>query len=129
MVKSLIGVWLLLAVSIAVAAALVPSVKIDGGVLGLLGVAFLFGLVNAALGPVLHLVSLPLTVVTFGLFGLVVNGVLLALTAGLSDSLDVGGIVPAIIAAIVISVVSTALLLLAARLFLDQGRDWTARQP
>jgi putative membrane protein len=69
----------------------------------------LFGLVNAVLGPILHLISLPLTVITLGLFALVVNGVLLATTAGLSDHLDVGGFLGTILGALVISIV-TALL-------------------
>lgn len=117
MVKQLIVVWLVVAASIAVAAALVPSVEIDGGVVTLLGLALLFGLVNALIGPLLHLVSMPLTVVTFGLFALVVNGVLLSLTAGLSDSLDVGGFFSAVVAALIISAVSAVLLFFAARVF------------
>lgn len=98
--------WLFIAGALATAAALVPGVEISGGVLGLLGVAALFGIVNAVIGPVLRLLSLPLTVITVGLFALVVNGVLLALTAWLSASLDVGGFLQAVLAAVVISAVS-----------------------
>jgi putative membrane protein len=106
MLKGLILSWLVVAAAIAIAAAVVPSVDIDGGVLSLLGVAFLFGLVNALVGPVLRLVSLPITLVTFGLFTLVVNGLLLALTAGLSDALDVGGFLAAVGAALLISLLT-----------------------
>jgi putative membrane protein len=106
LLKHLIVSWLVLAVAIAIAAAVVPSVEIDGGVVALLGVALLFGLVNALVGPLLRLITLPLTVVTFGLFALVVNAALLALTAGLSDSLDVGGFLAAVVAALLISVLS-----------------------
>jgi putative membrane protein len=106
MLKGLILSWLVVATAIAIAAAVVPSVDVDGGVLSLLGVAFLFGLVNALVGPVLRLVSLPITLVTFGLFTLVVNGALLALTAGLSDALDVGGFLAAVGAALLISLLS-----------------------
>ena len=67
------------------------------------GVALLFGLVNALIGTLLRLISLPLTLMTFGLFGLVINGVLLAITAGLTDVLDVGGFLATILAAVVIS--------------------------
>ncbi len=101
--------WGVIAVAVAVAAAVVPGVKVHGGVITLLWVALLFGLVNAILGPILHLLSLPLTVLTFGLFALVVNGLLLAITAGLSDNLDVGGFGAAIVGALVISVVSAIL--------------------
>ena len=83
-----------------------PSVDIDGGLLALLGVALIFGLVNALIGPLLRLVSLPITLVTFGLFALVINGALLALTAGLSDALEVGGFLGAMLAALLISLLS-----------------------
>jgi putative membrane protein len=109
MLKQIIVVWLVLAVAIAIAEALVPSVEVSGGFFSLLGVAFLYGLVNALIGPVLRLISLPLTVITFGLFALVINGVLLAITAGLSSSLNVGGFLAVVLAALIISVVSTVL--------------------
>ena len=69
----------------------------------------LFGLVNAILGPILHILALPLTVITLGLFALVVNGVLLATTAGLSDDLDVGGFLGTILGALIISIVTAVL--------------------
>ena len=106
MLKQLVAAWLVLAAAIAIAAALVPSVDIDGGLLALLGVALIFGLVNALIGPLLRLVSLPITLVTFGLFALVINGALLALTAGLSDALEVGGFLGAMLAALLISLLS-----------------------
>ncbi|HWL50755.1 MAG TPA: phage holin family protein [Acidimicrobiia bacterium] len=116
MFKQLIFVWLSVAVAIAITAAIMPSVEIDGGVLSLLGVAVVFGFVNALIGPVVRLVSLPLTVVTFGLFGLVINGVMLAITAGLTDTLDVGGFLAVIGAAILISIISGVLVFAGSRL-------------
>ena len=117
MFKQLIFVWLSVAVAIAITAAIMPSVEIDGGVLPLLGVAVVFGFVNALIGPVLRLISLPLTVVTFGLFGLVINGALLGITAGLTDTLDVGGFLAVIGAAILISIISGVLMFAGSRLF------------
>lgn len=101
--------WAVIAIATAVAAATVPGIEVHGGVVTLMWVALLFGLVNALLGPLLRLLSLPLTVLTFGLFALVVNGVLLAITAGLSDSLDIGGFLSAIVGALIISVVTAVL--------------------
>ena len=109
MLKHLIVVWLCLAVAFAITAALVPSVEIDGGVVGLLGVAALFGLVNAIIGTVLRLLSLPLLLITFGLFALVINAALLGITAGLTDVLDVGGFFSTVLAAFLISIISAAL--------------------
>ena len=103
--------WLLLAVIIALAAWIVPDVDISGGVLGLLVAAAVFGLVNVLVGPLLRLLTLPLTMVTFGLFSLVVNGILLALTAGLSSFLDVGGLIQTVLAALLISVLNTVALM------------------
>jgi putative membrane protein len=117
MLKQLIIVWFIVAAAIGITAALLPSVEVDGGFFALLGVAVIFGLVNALIGTVLRLVSLPLTLMTFGLFALVINGVLLAITAGLSDVLDVGGFFATIVAALVISIVTAVLLFVVGRMF------------
>jgi putative membrane protein len=116
MLKQATAVWVCLSVAIAVTAALIPSVDIDGGVFSLLGVAALFGLVNAIIGPILRLLSLPLLLITFGLFALVINAALLGITAGLSDVLDVGGFFSVVVAAILISVISALLGFFAERL-------------
>ncbi len=113
MFKQLLVVWFVVAVAIGLTAAIVPSVEIDGGFFALLGVAVLFGLINALIGPLIRLVSIPLTLVTFGLFALVINGILLAMTAGLSDALDVGGFLGVIVAAILISIFTSLFSLVA----------------
>lgn len=109
LVIRLLVTWAVLAVSIGIAAWLLSSVKLSGGLLALLGVALIFAVVQAIVGPLLRLVSLPVTIVTFGLFTLVIDGILLAITAGLSKNLAVGGFVGVIVAAFVISVISTVL--------------------
>ena len=117
MLKQLLIVWFVVAAALAITAALVPSVEVDGGVLSLLGLSLLFGLVNALIGTLLRLISLPLTLITFGLFGLVINGVLLGITAGLSNVLDVGGFFATILAALVLSIVTAALLFVVGKMF------------
>ena len=109
MLVALLLRFVVLGVAVAVAAAVVPGIDVDGGIGTLLWIGLLFGVVNAVLGTVLHLLALPLTLLTFGLFALVVNGVLLAVTAGLSDDLDVGGFLGTIVGALVISVVAAVL--------------------
>jgi putative membrane protein len=106
MLRHLIIVWVSLAIAFAITAALVPSVHIDGGALALFGVAGLFGLVNAIIGPLLRLLSIPLLLITFGLFALVINAALLGITAGLTDVLDVGGFFSTVLAAFLISCIS-----------------------
>ncbi|HYJ69734.1 MAG TPA: phage holin family protein [Nocardioidaceae bacterium] len=109
MIKILLVRWAIVSVAIAIVAAIMPSIDVEGGFFGLIGVALVFGLVNALIGPVLRLVSLPLTLITFGLFGLVVNALLLAISAGLLDNLDVGGFLATIVAAFLISVLTAVM--------------------
>jgi putative membrane protein len=108
--------WFVAAVSLGITAWILDDVTIEGGTLGLLWVAAIFGLVNAIAGPVLQLLSLPLTLLTFGLFALVVNGILLAITAGLTDYLDVGGFAWTVVAAVLISAITAALQLVLLRI-------------
>ena len=117
MVKTVVIVWVVLGAAIAGTAAVMPSVEIDGGVVSVLGIAVVFGLVNALLGPLLRVISLPLTMMTLGLFSLVVNAALLGITAYLLDSLDVGGFFPTVLAAILISTLTAVLWFVIGRLF------------
>ena len=123
MLKHLLIVWASLAVAFAVTEWLVPAVDVDGGVLTYIGVAALFGLVNAIIGSVLRLLSIPLLLITFGLFALVINAALLGITAGLTDVLDVGGFFSTVVAAFLISVVSAAVGWVALRVLTPASAD------
>ncbi len=68
--------------------------------------ALLLGVVNAIVRPIVFFFTLPLTFVTLGLFLLVVNAAMLALTAWLMDGFTVAGFWPALFGAIVVGVVS-----------------------
>jgi putative membrane protein len=107
--RNLLIRWSVLAGAIAVAAAVVDGVDVEGGLLGLLAVAASFGLVNACIRPVARLLALPLRVMTLGLITFVINGCMLLITDWFLDVLDVGGLWPAILATVIISVVSTVL--------------------
>ena len=122
--RSVLIRWLVLAVAIAITAALVDGIHIDGGAGGLLAVAALFGLVNGIIRPIVRLLALPVRMMTLGLVSFVINGLMLLLTDWLLDVLDVGGLWNAIVAAIVISVVSTILnWLIIDRRASSSGRD------
>jgi uncharacterized membrane protein YvlD (DUF360 family)/uncharacterized BrkB/YihY/UPF0761 family membrane protein len=99
--------WMVMAAGVWVATALLPGIHVHGGFVTYLALSLLFGLVNAVVGPLLHLVALPLSVFTVGGSALVVNGVLLLLTAGLSARLDVAGLGSAVLGSLVISIVTT----------------------
>ena len=109
MVVRLLVAWAVVAAAIGLAAALLDSVSIHGGLVSLLWVSLVFVVVHALIGPFLKLISAPLTVITLGLFTLVINGVLLAITAGLTNALDVGCFLGVVVAAFVISVFEAVL--------------------
>lgn len=98
--------WAILTAGIAVAARLFEGVEVTGGFWGYVWVAAVLGLVNALVKPVLILLTLPITVITLGLFLLVVNAMSLAIADWLSDTLAIDGFGLTLLAALVISIVS-----------------------
>jgi putative membrane protein len=102
--------WVVLAVAFAITAWLIDGMTIHGGVLDYLWLALLFGVVNAVLGTIVRLLTLPLTVITLGLFSLVVNALMLVVVDALSKSLSIDHFFwTAILAAITLSIVSVIL--------------------
>ena len=101
------------AAALWVATAIVPGVAYTGGTLPFLGVALVFGVVNATLGPVAKILTFPLIILTLGVFALVINGLMLWLTSSLSEVLGLGfhvrGFWAAFFGALVVSIVSTVL--------------------
>lgn len=100
--------WLINAVALYVAASLIPGVVVEGAG-SLLVAALVIGLVNAVIRPVLLLLTLPITVLTLGLFYFVLNGLMLYLAAALTPGFALAGLGSAIIGALVMSVVATLL--------------------
>lgn len=107
------------AAALWVSKALVPGVTYTGGVLPFLGVALVFGVVNAIFRPFAWILTFPIILVTLGLFLLVINGLMLWLTSALSNVLGLGfqvrGFWAAFWGALVISIVSTALSVLTSK--------------
>lgn len=102
--------WLINAVALYIAAQIVPGIELGDQVLVVLGVALVFGLVNALIRPLLSLLTCPLIILTFGLFTLVINAVMLLLASALSRAVGldfvVHGFWPAFWGALVVSIVS-----------------------
>lgn len=105
------------AVALWAAAAVVPGIALAGDFWGIILVAAIFGVVNALVRPIILVLSIPLLILTLGLFTLVVNALMLLLTAVFTQHLVVEGFWPAVLGAILISIVS---FLLSA--FLDEER-------
>ncbi len=98
-------VWLLNTLALLAVAYLMPSVQIESFGAALIG-ALLLGLANAVVRPILILLTLPVTVLTLGLFILVINGAVFLGVSRLVSGFEVPGLWPAILAAIVYSVIS-----------------------
>ncbi len=113
------------AVALYVATVLVPGLTFDGHWTTLAVVALIFGLVNALVRPLLELLTCPLILLTLGLFTLVINALMLELTGWVADQFGLGfhvaGFVPALIGALVISIVSFLL-----NLFVSEATGETA---
>ena len=86
----------------------VPGVVVENTTTLLLA-AISIGVVNAVIRPILRLISLPITLVTFGLFALVVNAVAFLIAAWFVPGFEIDGFVTAIIGALVMSIASTAI--------------------
>ena len=94
------------AVALWVAARLVSGIELSGEFGPILIVAAAFGLVNALIKPLVVLFSLPFVVLTLGLFTVVINALMLMLTAGLMSALSVSGFGTALLGSLLISLVS-----------------------
>lgn len=82
----IIGI-LVTAAALWVTTAVVPGIRIESSVGAFLIVAIVFGLINAFVRPVIRLLSLPVTIITLGLFTFVINALMLLLTAWLAGNI------------------------------------------
>jgi len=96
--------WMATALGIGVAGALLPGIQVDGAGAAIL-TALLLGLVNVTIRPILLILTLPLTLLTFGAFALVINGAMLALAARFVEGVHLAGFGSAVLGAAVVSLV------------------------
>jgi putative membrane protein len=104
----LIARLLVIAAAVWIVAAVVPGVHVQDGITSYLIIAVIFAIVNVLVRPVLLLFSLPFLVITLGLFLLVVNAALLGITAALTSRLSIDGFGSAVVAALLITMVTWA---------------------
>ena len=110
MLVALLIRWVALAAAFAITAWLLDGMDVSGGVGTYLWLALLFGLINSVIGTLLRLLTLPLMVVTLGLFAVVINAFLLELLDWITSSFTIDHFFwTAIWGAIILSVVSVAL--------------------
>ncbi len=114
MLRALLIRWGVIAAAVWITSSIMPGMTIREGVIGILLVSLVFGLVNAIIKPIVKLLTCPLIILTLGLFTLVINTLMLMLTAvflpqylEIKGALD--GFFTAFIAAIIISIVTTVI--------------------
>ncbi len=100
--------WISMAISLIIIARLFDNIYIAGFSTALWAAAIL-GLANTIIKPILIIFTLPLNIVTLGLFTFVVNGIILRLSAAMVSGFSVGGLFGAILAAIILSIVNIAI--------------------
>ncbi len=93
-------------VAILIIAYLFPSIMRVDGFMGALAASFILGIVNAVIRPILIFLTLPFTIVTFGFFLLVINGLMLGLVSYFVPGSYVNGFWGALVGSILISIVS-----------------------
>ena len=97
--------FLITVLALVLTAWLVPGIEIVSLTAGILA-ALILGIVNTFIKPILTLFTLPLTVLTFGLFLLVINGMMLSITASLVSGFQVAGFWAAVFGSLVLSIVN-----------------------
>ncbi len=105
---SFITRWLLNAVAIGITAYLIPGMDVNG-FWALLWAGLILGLLNAIIKPILFVLTLPITVLTLGIFALVLNGIMLYITAWIVGGFSIASFWTAVLGSIVISIISSIL--------------------
>jgi putative membrane protein len=109
--------WLINTFALAIVAAIVPGIE-SAGMGPTLLAALVLGLLNALVRPILFLVTLPINLLTLGLFTFVINGLMLKLTASFVSGFIVEGFAAAVFGALLLSIVSFVMSLVVA----EEGR-------
>ncbi len=97
--------WLISAVSLVLVTYMVPGIKVDNFYTALIA-ALILGLINSLIKPILIVLTLPVNILTLGLFTLVINALLFWLAATIVKGFGVAGFWPAFFGALAMSVVS-----------------------
>lgn len=97
--------WLIIAVSILIAARIIPGVVVTGFWTALV-LAVVMGLINVIIKPILILVTLPINLMTLGLFTFVINALLVMLASSIVKGFEVGGFLNALLFGIIVSILN-----------------------
>jgi putative membrane protein len=106
--KGILVRWLVLTAAIIVASYLLEGIQVEGFLSAFFAAAIL-GVLNAFFRPILIILTLPINILTLGLFTFIINALLLKMASGVISGFDVRGFWAAVFGSIIISVVSWAL--------------------
>ena len=120
----LLVIWILNALALLTVAYVLPGITVDGIESALIA-ALILGLINTLLRPLLILLTLPVTVVTLGLFILVINGLLFWFAGSVLKGFEVSGFWVGVLGALLYSIFSSVL----AMLFFERKPKNRQQQP
>lgn len=106
--KGILIRWLILTLAIIASSYVIDGIHVESFLAAFFAAALL-GILNAVLRPILILLTLPLNILTLGLFTFVINALLLKMVSGVIPGFDVQGFWPAILGALIISIISWVL--------------------
>ena len=123
--------WAINAVALWVAITFIPGIHAQGGWISLLGLALIFGFVNALFRPLLKFLTCPLIILTLGLFILLINTLLFWLSGLIGQYFGIGftvdGFWPAFFGSLVVSIVSMGLTLFVKDELENRHSNWQKR--
>jgi putative membrane protein len=97
--------WLVNTAVILIVASLIPGIHVNNFLTALI-VALVLGIINVTIKPLLTVLTLPITIITLGLFLFVINACMLLLTAALVPGFSITGFIPALLGSVVISLLN-----------------------
>ncbi len=104
MLTSILVIWLVTAIGLGLTTLIVPGIKIKSTTT-LLIAAIVLGLINSSIRPVLWILTAPLSLLTFGLFALVINALMIMLASALVPNFEVRGFGSALLGAIIMALI------------------------
>lgn len=119
MIFGILLIWLVTAFGLWFCTLIIPGIQVRRSS-GLWLAALVLGLINAFIRPVLWILTLPLTVLTFGLFALVINALMIWVTAKLVDDFEVRDFFSAFLAALVMALLGITAFILLQWLMMDE---------
>ncbi len=96
--------WLALSAAVIAASYLIPGITVNAPTTAL-WVGLVLGLINISLKPILKLLTLPVNIITLGIFGVILNALLFWLVAVIIGGFAITGFVPALLGSVVIAVI------------------------